>query len=189
MSMTQGSGAMTNKQEPEMQYTIFCDLDGVLADFKKAITKVAKDVNDPSFVYDEEKYSKDSKYRNQMWKDVKTYQQKYGYVLWRELDTMPDAYVLWDYIKPYHPQILTATGQSQYKAVEQKRGWVTEHFGSNIRVNVVETAKDKHQYAGPNRILIDDQRRATDPWIAAGGIGIVHTSAASTIQKLKELGL
>ena len=40
-----------------------------------------------------------------------------------------------------------------------------------------------------NSILIDDRKKKIDQWIAAGGIGILHTDAASTIEKLKELGL
>ena len=37
--------------------------------------------------------------------------------------------------------------------------------------------------------LIDDRKSNIDQWIASGGIGILHTSAADTIQQLKNLGL
>jgi hypothetical protein len=47
----------------------------------------------------------------------------------------------------------------------------------------------KAEYAEPNAILIDDQPKSIDPFIAAGGIGILHTSAANTIKELKKLGL
>jgi len=47
----------------------------------------------------------------------------------------------------------------------------------------------KKNYAAPNHILIDDRESNIDQWRAAGGIGILHTSAAGTIQQLKKLGL
>ncbi len=102
---------------------------------------------------------------------------------------MPDAHELWNFIGPKGAQILTATGDPKYGSGEQKRAWVTEHFGSSVRMNLVRSAPDKAEYAGPHRILIDDQARATKPFEAAGGIGIVHTSAASTIEQLKKLGV
>jgi len=35
--------------------------------------------------------------------------------------------------------------------------------------------------------LIDDRQKNIDAWVEAGGIGIVHTSAANTIEQLKAL--
>lgn len=181
----------TNKTDTEEhQYTIYCDLDGVLADFAKRGTQIMRESGHPEFNYAEmQKMGSDKKHRNMVWAAITEYQKKHGYVVWRHLELMPDAHVLWNYIKPYHAQILTAGGQPQYHAAEQKRGWVTENFGSNIRVNVVQMAKEKAQFADSTKILIDDQRKALDPWVAAGGIGILHTSAVNTIRQLKELGL
>ena len=36
-------------------------------------------------------------------------------------------------------------------------------------------------------VLIDDRPKNIEAWEAAGGIGIIHTSAKETIEKLKEL--
>lgn len=180
---------MADDKPQENQYTIFVDLDGVLFDWHSAILKAIRDDFESDFVYDQTKYNTDRKYRDKMWKFISDYQKKHGPILWRNLDLLPDAHVLWNYLKPYHPQILTATGQERYHAAEQKRAAVTQHFGSNVRVNTVQTAANKQQHAGPNRILIDDTPRAIQPWVAAGGIGILHTSAANTIKQLKELGL
>ena len=36
-------------------------------------------------------------------------------------------------------------------------------------------------------VLIDDRQKNIDAWIEAGGIGILHTSAANTINQLKAL--
>ena len=45
----------------------------------------------------------------------------------------------------------------------------------------------KQNYAAPNHILIDDRKSNIDQWISQGGIGILHTSAADTIQQLKKI--
>jgi hypothetical protein len=37
--------------------------------------------------------------------------------------------------------------------------------------------------------LIDDRADNIQRWKDAGGVGVLHTSAADTIQQLKELGL
>ena len=55
--------------------------------------------------------------------------------------------------------------------------------------NTAAVGADKHEYAAPNHILIDDRDKAILPWREAGGIGILHTSANDTIAQLKELGL
>jgi hypothetical protein len=47
----------------------------------------------------------------------------------------------------------------------------------------------KAAYAKPNHILIDDREKSIQPWREAGGIGILHTSAADTISQLQKLGL
>ena len=46
----------------------------------------------------------------------------------------------------------------------------------------------KQKHSGENRILIDDTAKNIEDWESAGGIGILHTDAFSTIAKLKEIG-
>jgi len=50
-------------------------------------------------------------------------------------------------------------------------------------------AKFKSDLSGKNKILIDDREDTINRWNAAGGIGILHTSAPNTIEQLKQLGL
>lgn len=185
---------LSMEQEPqEKSYKIFCDLDGVLADFKSEMSnKVFKDTKDElggDGDYSDERYVNDPKFRSHMWKAVAAYQHKHGPVIWLHLELLPDAMQLWNYIKPHNPQILTATGDEKYRALEQKRQWVTKHLGSAVRINHVRAAPLKVQFAKPDHILIDDQMRAIEPWVAGGGIGIHHTSAANTIAQLKKLGI
>lgn len=163
-------------------YRIYVDLDGVMADFTKGVDKII------GGGYSEERYEADSKYRSMMWKAVGQY-QKQGGELWLDLDPMPDAHILWKYIAPYEPEILSATGNPEYGAAEQKHKWVAKNIGPDVTVNLTRKAMEKAHRACENCILIDDKEKAINPWEAAGGIGILHTSAADTIAKLKQLGL
>lgn len=171
-----------NEVKEPSKYKIFCDLDGVLADFVKGVQEILK------LDYDDDRFEVDAQHRKEMWKAVGEYSLAGGKI-WGELDMMPDAMVLWDYISRYpNTEILTATGDPKYGAGEQKHEWVPKHLG-NVKVNIVRKAVEKSQFATPERVLIDDKEKAINPWVAAGGIGILHTSAADTINELKDLGL
>ena len=160
---------------------LYVDMDGVIADFVKGITKIL------DHKYDERRYKSDPRYRKQMWKAVADYSAKGG-KLWLELPVMHDAMVLWNYIKDHNPEILSATGKPGYGADPQKREWIKTKIDADVKVNLVRQAKEKATYAREGDILIDDQPKAIDPWVAAGGTGILHTSAAKTIEQLKKLG-
>lgn len=170
------------QKEQAPQYTLYCDMDGVLADFVEGVNRIL------NVEYSDENYNSDPEYRTMMWKAVGKY-SKEGGQLWAELNPMKDAKQLWNYVEKYNPEILTAGGNPEYGAEAQKRQWVPWNIGSDVKVNVVRKSADKAQYATPDSILIDDQPKALDPFIAAGGIGILHTSAANTINELKKLGL
>jgi hypothetical protein len=36
-------------------------------------------------------------------------------------------------------------------------------------------------------ILVDDRNKSIDPWVEAGGIGVLHKSVPDTIGQLREL--
>lgn len=160
---------------------IYVDMDGVIADFVAGVTKL---LDDP---YDEKLYKTDSKYRSKMWKAVTKF-SKEGGKLWLDLPMMADAKKLWSYVEKYNPEILSATGRPDYEAETQKRAWIKKHIGANVKVNLVRQSKQKAEYAQSGDVLIDDQPKSIDPWKAAGGKGILHTSADQTIAELKKLG-
>ena len=85
---------------------------------------------------------------------------------------------------------MSATGHT-YNAAAEKRAWVAKHLGPAVSLDAifVVSAVNKAEHAKPGRILIDDRRKAIDPWVAAGGIGVLHTSAADTISQLRKLGI
>lgn len=171
----------------KMKYKLFVDMDGVLADFIRGVERAFQVVHGDQVQYSEERYEQDKKFQSMVWKTIQAYQQM-GHEFWYDLELMDDALTLWNYVKPYTPEILSATGQERFESGNQKIKWIAQKIG-NVKVNLTQKASEKAQHAQPNYILIDDKLKAINPWIDAGGIGILHTSANSTIQQLKKLGL
>lgn len=157
------------------QYTIFCDADGVLMDFDKKIEEITG--QHPSALS-----------RGKLWSSVAHYNDTVQ-PFFLSLEKMADADQLWNYLKQTFANlhILTASGYTPKDGPEQKKASIAKNFGPNIICNVVPKSPDKAAFAGPNHILIDDREKSIIPWIQAGGIGVLHTSAANTIRKLKEI--
>ena len=67
--------------------------------------------------------------------------------------------------------------------IAQKRKWLDEHIGLDIPA-IFE--KEKHKYAAPDRLLIDDTESKVDAWRKAGGQAILFKNWD---QCKEELGL
>ena len=79
-------------------------------------------------------------------------------------------------------------------SLEGKTAWVEEWLTPQPSEIIITPAVQKIQFATSNgipNIIIDDRKSTVDSWNSAGGIGILHApgGSASTIEKLKELGL
>ncbi len=101
---------------------------------------------------------------------------------------MKDALDLWAYVECHDPIILTGIPYSVNAADNHKRDWVAKHLGPHVQVDCCRSA-EKFKRAQPGDILIDDWTKYQHLWEQAGGIWITHTSAANTIEQLKERGL
>ena len=167
---------LTEKQ----RFTLFTDLDGVLVDFDP----IAEEITG----FKRDQWGTKEVKRN-FWKAFER-EAKAGRETWGRMPPMADAFELWNYVKKYDPHILSATGHIKTAELE-KRKWVAKHLHitDQSKVHFVRNSKDKAMFATPTSILIDDRNKSIDPWIAAGGIGILHKNAADTIKKLKELGI
>jgi len=99
---------------------------------------------------------------------------------------MSDGKTYWDYIKNYDVELLSSPSRSQTSRLG-KRLWVRNNL-PGVKLTLAQAAK-KQNYAAPNHILIDDRESNIEQWRSQGGIGILHTSAADTIEQLKQLGL
>lgn len=155
--------------------------DGVFVDFVKLAAQVVPGWEDDS------NPNRDKKLDRMLWTTIARMANE-GKPFWGRMEPMPDAIQLWNYVKKYNPEILSATGHVG-NPVPEKKEWVRSHLDPNVHVNLVRKASDKAQFAAPNHILIDDKLKAINPWIAAGGIGILHKSAADTIKQLQKIGL
>lgn len=162
---------------PTQNYVLFVDLDGVLVDFDKQMEDIG---------FPRQRMEADKKAKREFWATVGA-MAKRGEPFWGTMDPMPDAFQLWNYIKKYNPQILSATGHVG-NGVPEKRQWVAKYLG-NPETHLVRKSEDKAKFAAPTHILIDDRKKSIEPFVAAGGIGILHTSAADTISQLQRLGL
>lgn len=157
-------------------YRIYCDLDGVIADFDSKVSEINEGVA-----------SKDLG-SSKLWASVSNYNSKVE-PFFESLAKIPDADDLWKFLITNFENvaILSACGYTPRDGADQKRRWVKKHLGESVVSHIVTKSPDKATFASPNSILIDDRMKSITPWVDAGGIGILHTSAADTISQLKEL--
>jgi hypothetical protein len=113
----------------------------------------------------------------------------------------PDALnTLWPYITSIGRTVnilsapIRAREGAPTTAREGKTAWVEEWLTPQPSEIIITPAVQKIQFATSNgipNIIIDDRKSTVDSWNSAGGIGILHApgGSASTIEKLKELGL
>jgi len=159
------------ENEKVMDYKIYCDMDGVLADFESGYEKLTGIDLRGEF-----------KKGDDFWDPI----SKAGVGFWAGLKWMPDGQELWNYLKPYKPDLLSAPSREDSSRIG-KHVWVKHKIpGTKL---ILRYAKQKQELATPESILIDDRQVNIDQWEAAGGIGILHTSTANTIQQLQKLGL
>jgi len=153
---------------------IYCDMDGVVADFVAFTTKHLG-----------------KKFTDDDWKSLPD-------DLFFQLPKMPDANKLWGFIGKFEPHMLTAIprqgrGPISQRAAKDKTKWMKKHFNVDRnrmycvqRINKANFAKDGVD--GRPNILIDDHMKNIKAFRDKGGIGIHHTSADKTIAMLKKIG-
>ena len=163
------------------RYVIFVDLDGVLADFDRAVEELTG--LPPS-----------QQTPRAMWPRLAGARDFYANIPW-----MPDGLELWERVEPLDPVVLTGLPRGNW-AKPQKLEWCRRELGPEVPViacmsrEKTEKARewlDTH-HAGTERrvpVLIDDRASTREPWEAAGGVFIHHTSAEESIRSLEELGL
>ena len=157
--------------KPE-DYHIYVDIDGVLADLQNYVDDV---LGEKSVDLEDD----------DTWKKLR----KISEPVFSELNLLPDAMTLWNYVKKYKPNILTSTGRPVELNDKLKRQWVKNNITGYNKVYSVTASRNKCKWAWPDAILIDDRMKSIGPWREKGGIGILHTSATTTIAELKKLGL
>ncbi|MFP4373204.1 MAG: hypothetical protein ACLFPO_02645 [Spirochaetaceae bacterium] len=172
-------------------YVIFVDLDGVLADFDRAVEELTG--LPPS-----------RQSPGAMWPRLARARDFYATLPWT-----PDGPELWERVRPLDPVILTGLPRGNW-AKPQKLEWCRRELGPTVPVIACmsrEKAEKAREWIEEHRddvrasrarpaqatdtvpLLIDDRASTRDPWVAAGGVFIHHRSAAQSIRELEKLGL
>lgn len=156
-----------------LQYKIYCDLDGVLADFDRRFEEFGG-MKPKEY---EAKYG-----IKKFWELI----NKIGAQFWAKIPWMPEGKKLWTYIEKYKPTLLSAPSRD-YSSRYGKKLWVQENL-PGVKL-ILADRSNKMDYSGKNKILIDDREDTINEWNSKGGIGILFTSTGQTINDLKKLGL
>ena len=168
-----------NEEETEQTYTIYCDMDGVLVDFDKGYKALTGKETTHVDVQDKNEFW--GTFRNGL-EGRKMSEKDY----WANLQWMPDGKDLWNHIKQYKPTLLSAPSRDP-QSRWGKRIWVKKNIpGTPL---ILAYAESKKNYANKTAILIDDRISNINDWNAAGGIGILHTSTETTLEKLSKYGI
>lgn len=170
------------KENEISAYTIYLDMDGVIADFDQRFLNISGMTPDEY----KDKYGK-----KKFWDLI---DEKNKVKFWAGIPLMPEAKRLVDYVSQYDYEILTAPSvkkQSKIGKLVWLRKIHSDLFPNKPKVNF-KPAKEKHQIKSnltKSDILIDDKASTIDNWNSSGGTGILHTSTEDTIKQLKQLGL
>ena len=146
--------------------TLYVDLDNTLTDFTKKLSEV---LGRPV-----EKEFKDPK----IWAII----NRRGKSFWNSMEWMPDGKELWEGLKKYEPTILSSP-TNHPSSIEGKKEWLKENLPDVPYI--IEHKKQK--YADKDSILIDDREKNIKKWEDAGGIGILHKDAETTLDKVKKI--
>lgn len=133
-------------RDKNMRHVVFCDLDGVLADFDKGVYNLTGRLP----------HEIDSK---RMWIHINHTPDFFSSLEW-----LPEGRRLWDALLSKGIEPIILTGTTSQKASEQKIEWCRRELGSHIRVICCKT-NDKPLYCIHGSFLIDDRDKVKDEWI------------------------
>lgn len=150
-------------------WQVFCDLDGVLADFDRGV--VERTGSKPHHF----------RRRRKMWRRLRPPRTP---DFFSSLPLMRDALQLWTFLQPLSPAILTGSPSGDWAAPQKKR-WCVEKLSLPAERVLVVDATDKALFSKPGAVLIDDYEKHRDPWEARGGIFIHYKSAMKSIALLE----
>lgn len=146
---------------------VFCDVDGVLADFDNGTKKYTSTFNNN-------------------WSDLPD-------DFFTKLDKLPGSTELVNSLQKEFGEnfyILTAIpkrkrGKISLRAKQDKIEWLTKNFGIPSNKIIVVYREEKRDFADPNSILIDDTSQNIQEWEEAGGIGIYYKNYKQALETIK----
>lgn len=174
------------EDKPKINYTIYCDMDGVLCNFEGRFEHFTGLFPDQYREKVKKEYG-EKKVDEMFWNII---DHQVGLRFWRGMSWMPEGRGLWDYIKSSKPTLLTAPSWHN-SSKEGKQLWIEDHLNTekNKIPVIFKQADKKADLAGPNKILIDDREDTILKWKHKNGIGILYKNAEQVINELKQLGI
>ena len=173
------------------KYQIYCDMDGVLTDFEtRFITLLQKE--GPKYYskavitqVTRPKHFEKLEGAEEFWKFI---DQHVGLEFWSEMPWMPNGKVLWNFIAPYSPKLLTSPSRDNTSRLG-KRLWVKDNITPSPEV-LFRFGDAKADFANKNSILIDDKPSNLEAFASKGGISIECKDGEiqSVINQLRQLG-
>ncbi len=149
---------------------LYCDLDGVLADFEGEIKKITG------------KYPDELLDRSDVYRIMTITPRFFRYLSWTD-----DGEELWSNISYLYPIILTARATSVRTCIEDKVDWCAEKLGPEIPIKIVNSTMDKIHHCLPGDILIDDRIKLQEGWINRGGVFLHYqNNRLETLERLCE---
>ena len=165
-------GCETPKIKRPSNFRLWLDVDGVMADFDTAFVQLT---GIDSQTYEDQHGSK------AFWKTIREHTNFFG-----TLPLMPGALDLYNAVKHLRPLFLTGCPFGDW-AEHQKFGWRDKYFPGTPMITCL--SRNKRSFCQPGDVLVDDITKYQHLWEQSGGTFVLHTSAESTIQQLKELGV
>ena len=173
------------------KYQIYCDMDGVLTDFEKRFVTLLRKEG-PKY-YSKATIAQVTRPKHfdklegteEFWKFIDQY---IGLEFWSEMPWMPQGQILWNFIQPYGPKLLTSPSEDNTSRLG-KRLWVRNHLTPAPEV-IFRFGDAKSDFANENSILIDDKPSNLEAFATKGGIVIEckDGDVSSVINKLIKLG-
>jgi len=168
-------GSVLGGQDTYPMQHLFCDMDGVLADFDSHHENI--------FGHRPRKDSKTTGLQDVNWGKVRRTKDFYLHI-----PPMRDMHILWNHISRYDPTLLTGVPDGVPEARENKLAWVRKHLGNHVKVITCRSREKSLHMKNPGDILIDDWEKYKDLWIKRGGVWITHKNAIKTIHDLEQHG-
>ncbi|KAL1508680.1 hypothetical protein AB1Y20_004775 [Prymnesium parvum] len=170
----------TASAAPAVRWHLFCDLDGVLADFDRGVAALpGARGRAPSELS-----------LKQMWRMVAQHGNFFDSLRWT-----PDGRDLWRGISAAAASSRVASvrilsglpaGPLGRRSAEQKSRWCQRELGAGVELITCMT-RDKHRYCTPPAVLIDDNAKLRAAWELAGGAFILHQDTPTTLRALESL--